>query len=531
MKHVLSFLLLALFSNCLWSQDLIPFYHNIAKDWGYCTSAKEIKIFDEYEEAQPFHEGLAIVKKNGKYGVITSWGAIMTGFKYQKIYPFNEGFAAVVSNENKLGFINDHGGEMVPCIYDYSSSGKYHFSGGRALVSKDGKYGYLNTSGNPVIELKYNQGRDFADGCALVLDNDTYQFIDPIGNVISTLNGYSDFEDYSEGLIGAHKGKKCGFLTKFGKEAVPFNFTSVYKFNEGLAFVKKGKKQMFIDMTGSMVFELKGEEKYAAIFSNGLAAIEINDKEGYVNRQGKIVIPCQYDVARDFYKGYALVARNELSNSFGYDTFYGVIDTLGKLVLPLKYNIADIYTLPDNHLLPIYNKDTQAYSYVSLSGIDYADTYTQIVRKLPPPEPWKPKESEYTSYVVGDFEDFELTNQMAGERYRCSASLFGQYFRIIDIGNGKVRLEISVDSYKDGIVSDGYLYSYTATVDFLLSWGPIGFNWSKESDAFILSSPGASSEGSLVETAYGTYKPKARELDVTVTLKNGKFVNIRGKKI
>ena len=42
----------------------------------------------------------------------------------------------------------------------------------------------------------------------------------------------------------------------------------------------------------------------AGWFSEGLAAVKLNGKYGYINRTGKIVIPARYTVAKSFRKGY-----------------------------------------------------------------------------------------------------------------------------------------------------------------------------------------------------------------------------------
>lgn len=67
-------------------------------------------------------------------------------------------------------------------------------------------------------------------------------------------------------------------------------------------------------------------------FSEGLAAIRINDAWGYVDRQGKLVIPPGFDDAKAFSGDFAAVARDEK---------WGYIDRSGKLVVPLQYSHAN----------------------------------------------------------------------------------------------------------------------------------------------------------------------------------------------
>ena len=45
-------------------------------------------------------------------------------------------------------------------------------------------------------------------------------------------------------------------------------------------------------------------------FSENLACVRVEDKYGYINRKGEFIIPLQFDTARDFTDGYAVVERN-----------------------------------------------------------------------------------------------------------------------------------------------------------------------------------------------------------------------------
>ena len=70
--------------------------------------------------------------------------------------------------------------------------------------------------------------------------------------------------------------------------------------------------------------------KYSSVgeFSEGLAEVKLNGKYGFVDQQGKEVVPLKYDNARSFSEGLARVRLNYK---------WGFIDTTGKEVVPLKY--------------------------------------------------------------------------------------------------------------------------------------------------------------------------------------------------
>ena len=109
-----------------------------------------------YEKISYFsEEGLAPVKRDGKWGLIDETGKEVTKCKYDEICDFNKGFARV-RMDNKWGFIDETGKEIVKCIYDETIG----YLQDLALVEKDGKWGCIDKTGKEVIERKYDDYDD-----------------------------------------------------------------------------------------------------------------------------------------------------------------------------------------------------------------------------------------------------------------------------------------------------------------------------------------------------------------------------------
>jgi hypothetical protein len=99
----------------------------------------------------------ALVKKDNKYGFINTQGEEVVPVQYDNIGKFGtHGIAwALVQKDNKYGFMNTQGEEVVPVQYD--KIGKFGTHGiAWALVQKDNKYGFINTQGEVVIPIKHN---------------------------------------------------------------------------------------------------------------------------------------------------------------------------------------------------------------------------------------------------------------------------------------------------------------------------------------------------------------------------------------
>ena len=79
-------------------------------------------------------------------GYINTKGEQIVECKFNNTMDFKEGLAAV-KKDGKWGYINTKGEQIVECKFDDACD----FSEGFAWVEKDGKWGYINTKGCSVI--------------------------------------------------------------------------------------------------------------------------------------------------------------------------------------------------------------------------------------------------------------------------------------------------------------------------------------------------------------------------------------------
>lgn len=137
-------------------------------------------------------------------------------------------------------------------------------------------------------------------------------------------------------------------------------------FNEGLApTVKKNEHIKYINTDGKTVFELTttndGKEITQAYeFSEGRALFYTEDnKYGFINTKGEIVIPAKYNFAQSFVDGYAIVATVESDDKKGEVIKTFLIDKDGKVRLTVSDKM-QIMGIPQNGKIPFYyNKDEE----------------------------------------------------------------------------------------------------------------------------------------------------------------------------
>lgn len=296
-----------------------------------------------YDMIMPFHEGLAAVSKNEKIGFINKSGYEVIPCQYDNATEFKEGISSVILN-NLTGFINKTGKLVIP--YKYSPLFGYGFYDGVACVAVDSpdyneKWYVIDKTGKTQINCtQYSSLEFFSEGLALVAKDNKFGFINRQGiEVIPCIYDYdSNSFDYQyffkEGLCKVVQNGKYGFINNEGDVVIPIKYSSANNFSCGMASVSKDGKDFFIDQLGNKVFECNNFETISD-FSDGMLdvmfTVDNTIKLGYVNKTGETVISPIYDHASSFSEGLAAVAIEEK---------YGFIDKTGKIVIPFIYDSA-----------------------------------------------------------------------------------------------------------------------------------------------------------------------------------------------
>jgi hypothetical protein len=111
----------------------------------------------EFDDANSFCEGRAVVRRNKRYGFIDKEGRIAIACKFNLARDFSEGLARVIEQESRVGFSPPKGfvnleGQMVIEPKFYSA---HSFRAGLCLVETEDSIGYVNKLGEFVWEGPY----------------------------------------------------------------------------------------------------------------------------------------------------------------------------------------------------------------------------------------------------------------------------------------------------------------------------------------------------------------------------------------
>lgn len=245
----------------------------IGEKYGYINTKGEEIIPAKFQYAARFQGNYAIVKNNGKSGIIDKKGATVLPFVYDNIlykhsfefdqYNYDNAEVFYLSKNGKYGILDKKLKTIVAIEYDVISN----FNEGYAYVKKEGKYGFINKKGELVIPLEYDDAYPFTEGVAGVLKNGKWGYIDSQNNVKIDFKLMGCVTPFSEGLAmyrkrnfnsgkGYYTSDKCGYINKGGEEQIPTIYRTGEQFSEGVAVVTDYNHNYLIDKNGN-TFKLK----------------------------------------------------------------------------------------------------------------------------------------------------------------------------------------------------------------------------------------------------------------------------------
>lgn len=235
---------------------------------------------------------------------------------YAGLMAFAQRIPERVFQNGKVGY-KLAGEWIVSPIYEFGSE----FRNGFAMVKQDGKFGFINTSGLLVIECKYDVCSLFDDnGIATGKINDVRYYFDRKGNVFHSMEelhtaeklesgDYRPRQDYaiSDYVPTLDPSGKWGYK-QFGEWVIKPRFEKAGDFQDGVAAVSLGGKWGYVNKDGSNTIPFKYEQ--AGPLVDGLAKVKLYGKWGFIDKTGATVIPLKYAMVTDFADGLAQVVFN-----------------------------------------------------------------------------------------------------------------------------------------------------------------------------------------------------------------------------
>lgn len=340
-----------------------------------CTQNNKVALSDSLNN----YDGLYVVSKDCKFGLINASGEIIVDYIYDKIDNFSEGLAAFKHNK-KYGFLNEKGEIVIEpqfenvgkfesglcSVYETDSiTGKWYkkamirmdgsvafipqhkfskFNDGLARIKIDEHIAFIDTTGTVVFESTFKYGSEFDHGLVqlwwvsdsgywqqnsdlsrtLIEDRRTIYF-NTSGDTVLDIKGWHGL--FHNGYGQLHFTEKKSVINSSGEVVIDSlnpNWNYGY-FNEGYSTIKTKVGEVkfgFIDSTGKVIIAPKYEELNE--FRSGLAAFRIGSKWGFINTSGMEVIKPKFKDVKYAFRGELCLVKE--------DEFWEYINKKGKVI-------------------------------------------------------------------------------------------------------------------------------------------------------------------------------------------------------
>lgn len=349
-------------------------------NYGYIDKTGKLVIPEIFGTANDFKNGYASVKLNYHHAIIDKTGkTIACPVNFDSVETFSEGLFIIKNTNSTYSAINEKGEWIIP-------SGTYgsisEFRNGIAMYTRknekgSSRFGLINSKGVEITPPVYNvMWWDDRSEHYLTLTDKVGTIINPQG--IEVYKGNQVSTGFINGLALVKINEDYTYVNEKGNIFCKDNYAIVYKiiedyvtvFNEGRAFVGESQgnymaKCQMIDTNLKYVkmgiFFYGGTVSDGLMFYNGIARVScdksVYSRVGFINKEGNYIIPCNYAPMAPSYfyeNNYAAVAL-EMQGKFG------LINTKGELVVPMKYDRIQIY----KNVIAVYFKDIDKWGLIN----------------------------------------------------------------------------------------------------------------------------------------------------------------------
>ncbi|MEZ4986649.1 MAG: WG repeat-containing protein [Saprospiraceae bacterium] len=346
-------------------------YEENPYQWGFINRAGNLVVVDQFDEVRSFQDGLALVRRNGRWAYIQADGKQAFTATFRAAWPFQGKWARAQQDDGLFGYINRKG--------EWALSPRYEELGdwaeGMAFFREGDLYGYIDTNGTTVVAPQFEKAADFIEGAAIVASNGKYGLIDKQGKFLiecrfkqikrlSTPDrlrvkqedkwGITDYRgkwvlppkwlqlgEMDDNYVAAMEGEQWGLLSLNGQWSIRPDYDQLFYAGHHLWIADAGGNYSLLTATGDALLSRTLSEIHP--FSEGFACFRDGELWGYMDASGRIISAPQYFLAWPFQQGLARVAT---------DAGLTFIDTTGRLIWLPRPNFLEIREYSDG-LAPV----------------------------------------------------------------------------------------------------------------------------------------------------------------------------------
>ena len=298
---------------------------------------KGSEIFKEYEAVEPiklsnlleekYEKNAIIYQKNGKYGLLSITGKVILDARYEQIfslgYKENE---VIVKDNSKYKIYDVNGKQLIKEEFDSIQSDEYYneqdgYKKSGYIVCKttsDGyRYGYYDYDYDEVLTPDYNQILRIVDVTdknnvyLIAAQNGQYGVFINNAKIINTQYQSINYEKEFNLFIAERTGKYGAFNEK-GTEVLKVEYDSLEV--KGIyIYTTKGEDKKVFDKYGKEV-KISFDTTIEKTDNDNIFIKFENNKYGVIDKEGKTLIDCEYDLLQTIRNTKAYQAMNFETN-------------------------------------------------------------------------------------------------------------------------------------------------------------------------------------------------------------------------
>lgn len=267
------------------------------------------------------------LQRNGKYGVADYNGKVIVPVQYREIEIKGMYLQALKNEEDEYIYFNNVGEEIKDLKYTSvlkTDNDNYYVS-----INEEGLYGIINKQEEKLVENQYNYLEYlFKDYFIASKDNGYLGVIDVKGNIMV------DFKYEVLQKIDDTNVLEAKILRDNKSELYSENLEKIYSIHNAVIYKENNYIKSYSDAE-TKYFDFNGKElENKEIFvNNKLFASKKEDKWGFIDRDGKIIVDYIYDRVTEFNEyGFAGIKKGDK---------WGIIGEDGKVIEAPVYKIEE----------------------------------------------------------------------------------------------------------------------------------------------------------------------------------------------
>ena len=308
-------------------------YQLFMKDYSDKRLAEFKKSFPDFpfmrdldNEINRYQSAYYPYKLNEKFGFIQNDGEIIIAADYDQVNPFKEGLSIVLSSE-LFGAIDRRNHVVI----DFKFDNMEDFNLGKSIVEKDNLFGVIDRNGNFVFPMEFEDIGWLTDSLLYAKKNGFFGIYDADNHLKSDLF-LEDIIPFSGDLARIVMNGKIGYMNKDLKIELPTEFDEVIPFTDSSFIYSVADKKGLVHSKNTWKTTADYDEIYP--INSGVSMVRINDKIGYIDARGNLLLALQFEQFVNFSKAGAFTKDGAIVKK---KNKYMLINEKGKILVTYPY--------------------------------------------------------------------------------------------------------------------------------------------------------------------------------------------------